>query len=141
MFKIKWDPDNNGVVLSEYIEESEALNNPRPVYVEELRMLGLDKVFSIPKENVPVCWEMDRKYYYCGNVIAETRKGNIYEDPTVVIRDDFKGITLKEIDTKHIVEVNEKPLSVIENEAMDFIKQKYEEYQKKSKIANAIKLR
>ncbi len=138
MFKIKWDPDNNGVILSGYIEESEALNNPRPVYVEELKMLGLDSAFSLPKQNVPVCWEIDRKYYYCGNAIAETKKGNIYEDPTVVINDELKGIKLKEININHIVKANEKALSVIENEAMDFIKQKYEEYQKKSKIAGFV---
>lgn len=138
MFKIKWDTENNGVILSDYIEESEALYNPRPVYVEELRMLDLDKVFSLPVENVPVCWEIDRKYYYCGNIIAETRKGNIYEDPTVVIRDEFKGLELKEININHIVKANEKPLAVIENEAMDFIKQKFEEYQKKSKIAGFV---
>ena len=71
MFKIKWDPDNNGVILSEYIEENEALNAPRPVYVEELKMLELDNAFVLPDENVAVCWEMDRKYYYCGEAIAE----------------------------------------------------------------------
>ena len=75
MFKVKWDPDNNGVLLSEYIEENESLNSPRPVYVDELKMLGLDKTFVLPSENVPVCWEMDRKYYYCGAIIAETKKG------------------------------------------------------------------
>ena len=50
MFKIKWDPDNNGVLLSEYIEESESLNSPRPVYVDELKMLGLDEAFVLPNE-------------------------------------------------------------------------------------------
>lgn len=138
MFKIKWDPEFNGVVLSEYIEESAALYNPRPVYVEELRMLGLDEHFNLPRENVPVCWEIDRKYYYCGEIIAETRKGNIYEDPTVIVREGYNGIDLKEIDIRHIVDVNEKVLSVLENEAMDFIKQKYEEYQSKSKIAGFV---
>ena len=81
MFKVKWAPKCNGVILSEYIEEDEMLHNPRPVYVEELIMLGLDKQFQLPKENVPVCWEIDRKYYYCGELIAETRGGNIYKDP------------------------------------------------------------
>lgn len=138
MFKIKWDPHYNGVILSEYIEESETINSPRPVYVEELQMLGLDSLFCLPKQNLPVCWEIDRKYYYCGNVIAETKKGNIYEDPTVIIMNEFKGIKLEEIDINHIIEVNKNPLSVIENEAMDFIKQKYEEYQKKSKIAGFV---
>lgn len=51
MFKIKWDPENNGVILSDQIEENDALKAPRPVYVDELRMLGLDKVFQLPREN------------------------------------------------------------------------------------------
>lgn len=75
MFKVKWDIENNGVILSDYIEEKDALNAPRPVYVEELKMLELDKVFKLPIDNVPVCWEIDRKYYYCGEIIAETKKG------------------------------------------------------------------
>lgn len=133
MFKVKWDPDNNGVILSEYIEESKSLKSPRPVYVEELKMLEMDKVFSFPEDNVPVCWEIDRKYYYCGEVIAETKKGNIYEDPTVVIHEGYIGKELKPIDIKMLVHANEKVLSVAENEAMDFIKQKYEEYQRKNK--------
>ena len=64
MFKVKWDPENNGILLSEYIEEKERINFPRPVYVEEFRMLELDQAFVIPDKNVPICWEIDRKYYY-----------------------------------------------------------------------------
>lgn len=131
MFKIKWDPYNNGVILSEYIEESEAIIAPRPVYVEELKMLELDKAFNLPKNNIPVCWEIDRRYYYCGDMIFETKKGNIYEEPLVIINEEHRGKTLKPIDIRRIIQINEKVLGVIENEAMDFIKQKYEEYQKR----------
>lgn len=131
MFKIKWDPDNNGVILSDSIEENEAINPPRPVYVEEMRMLGMEGVFALPVDNVPVCWETDRKYYYCGEVIAETEKGNIYQDPDVIIREECRGMILKPINLKLLVEKNDKPLSVIENEAMDFIKEKHEKYQGK----------
>ena len=140
MFKIKWDHDNNGVILSEYIEENEALNAPRPVYVEELKMLELDKAFVLPNENVAVCWEIDRKYYYCGEVIAETRRGNIYEDPTVIVYEEYRGTRLSAIDIKKLVEVNRKMLEVAENEAMDFIKARYEEYQnqKKGNIAGFV---
>ena len=138
MFKIKWDIDNNGVILSEYIEENEALNTPRPVYVEELKMLEMDKDFDLPEENVPVCWEMDRKYYYCGEVIAETQKGNIYENPSVIVYEENKGKKLNAIDINKLVKMNEQVLSVAENEAMDFIKASYEEYQKKGKIAGFV---
>lgn len=132
MFKIKWDCDNNGIILSNYIEENEMLNAPRPVYVDELKMLELDQAFVLPDSNLPICWEIDRKYYYKGEIIAETQKGNIYEDPTIVIHEEYRGKQLDPIDIDKIVKINEKSLSVIENEAMDFIKQRYEEFQKKN---------
>lgn len=138
MFKVKWDSDNNGVILSEYIEENETLNSPRPVYAEEFRMLGLDKVFVIPDDNVPICWEIDRKYYYEGEVIAETSKGNIYEDPIVKVREEHAGKNIRPIDIGKLVQQNEATLNVAENEAMDFIKQKYEEYQEQGKIVGFV---
>lgn len=131
MYKVKWDSDNNGVIISEYIEESEALNSPRPVYTEELRMLELDEIFNLPAENVPVCWEIDRKYYYCGEVIAETAKGNIYEEPIITVSEGCVGKSLKPIDLDKLISNNENVLEDAENEAMDFIKQKYEEFQNK----------
>lgn len=67
MFKIDWDPSNNGIILSNNIEESKALNAPRPVYLDELKMLGLDQIFILPNSGLPICWEIDRKYYYKGN--------------------------------------------------------------------------
>ena len=131
MFSIKWDPENNGVILSSYIEENEALNAPRPVYIDELKMLGLHKIFILPDSDSPICWEIDRKYYYKGELIAETQKGNIYDDPTVITYEEYRGRQLEPIDIGKMLEINEKSLAAIENEAMDFIKEKYEEYQKK----------
>lgn len=133
MFKIKWAPECNGVILSEYIEENEMLHNPRPVYVEELAMLGLNQTFRLPAENVPVCWEIDRKYYYCGELIAETRGGNIYQDPDVIVHGERRGQKLCAIDLEAVVTLNDKALSDAENEAMDFIKEKYEQFSKKQK--------
>ena len=131
MFKIKWDIENNGIILSDYIEEKDSLNSPRPVYVEELKMLGLDKSFELPKENVAVCWEIDHKYYYYGEVIAETRKGNIYEDPIVVVSDTHFN-KLEPINLEKLVENNNDMIQVAENEAMDFIKDMYESYKDKN---------
>mgnify|MGYP004529398859 FL=1 len=131
MFKIKWDSDNNGVILSEYIEENDSLNSPRPVYVDEFNMLGLGDSFELPSENVPICWETDRKYFYKGEVIAKTQKGNIYEDPKVIVHEEHRGRRLDPIDMESVIAKNSKILSVAEDEAMDFIKEKYEYYQGK----------
>lgn len=138
MFRIKWDADNNGIILSNQIEEKDALNAPRPVYADELRMMGLDKAFGLPGENVPVCWEIDRKYYYCGKEIAETENGNIYEDPGVIISEENRGIQLDPIDIELLVKRNDKALKVVENEAKDFIKEKYEEFEKNDKIEDLV---
>lgn len=139
MFKIKWDTDNNGVILSDQIEENEEVYAPRPVYADELRMLGMDTAFELPRENVPVCWETDRKYFYFGDIIAETKKGNIYEDPAVIIHEEHRGRKIEPIDIDVLVKMNENALTVAENEAMDFIKEKYEQAQsKRSKIAGIV---
>lgn len=131
MFKIKWDIENNGVILSDYIEEKDALKSPRPVYVEELKMLGLDAYFKLPNKNVAVCWELDHKYFYCGEVIAETKKGNIYEDPIVVVS-EAKYKELQPINIEKLIDKNWDMLQVAENEAMDFVKDTYESYKEKN---------
>lgn len=131
MFRVKWNPINNGIILSEYIEEKDAIKSPRPVYVEELKMLGIDKQLVLPGENVPVCWEIDHKYYYKGSVIAETSGGNIYQSPEVKISEDAIGMVIDPIDTDALWRNNEKALSTLENEAMDFVNEQYEKYQDK----------
>ena len=131
MFRVKWNPVDNGILLSEYIEEKDAINSPRPVYVDELKMLGIDKKIVLPNENVPVCWEIDHKYYYCGTVIAETSGGNIYKNPMVRVMDNAVGKLLKPIDIDQLCRNNEEAISALENEAMDFINEQYEKYKDK----------
>lgn len=128
MFKVAWDKENNGIVLSEYWEEKDSLVAPRPVYVDELKMLGFDTKFKLPDDNKPVCWAIDKKYFYCGVAIAEAKKGNIYTDPTIEFYDEIEFKELKEIDITKIVKKNEAALMVLENEAMDFIKENHELY-------------
>lgn len=119
---------NNGIILSEYIEEKDAIKPPRPVYVEELKMLGIDKQLVLPDDNVPVCWEIDHKYYYKGSVIAETSGGNIYQSPEVKVSEDATGMVIDPIDTDALWRNNDKALSTLENEAMDFVNEQYEKY-------------
>lgn len=128
MFKTKWDKLNNTVLLSNSIGTDLEIVSPRPVYTDELKMLGFKKWLDLPEENVPVCWAVDKKYYYNGEVIAEVRGGNIYQDPDI---NPIKANIPKEIlpiDIQLLIKQNEKALFSLENEAMDFIKSKHEEY-------------
>ena len=42
MFKVKWDAQNNGIILSDNITD-EAIPAPRPVYLQELQILEVNK--------------------------------------------------------------------------------------------------
>lgn len=128
MFKVKWDSKNNGIILSDNLEEKDAIVPPRPVYVEELQMLGFDSKFKLPLENLPVCWAIDKRYYYCGEIIAEAKRGNIYEDPTIIYNKEVEFSELMPIDIDALINKNIDAIKTVENEAMDFIKDKFETY-------------
>ena len=53
MFKVKWDALNNGIILSDNITDDEAIPAPRPVYLQELQILEVNKKFRIPKTDLP----------------------------------------------------------------------------------------
>ena len=83
MFKVVWDKDNNGVRLTMAPKSGEALNVcPRPVFWEELDFLGLDKLgWQYPHSQEPLLWACDRRYFYKGEIVLETRGGNLFDSP------------------------------------------------------------
>ena len=79
MYKIEWDIENNGVELK-YSTQYGFKNNPRPVFFEELDILGFNKYWNYPKSKKPLLWAIERKYFYSGQEVAEVRGVNIYDD-------------------------------------------------------------
>lgn len=63
MFKVKWNVQNNGIILSDNITDDEAIPAPRPVYLQELQMLEVNKKYRMPKTDLPICWNIDARYY------------------------------------------------------------------------------
>ena len=49
MFKIKWDEKSNGITLSNKISDKVSILSPRPVFFEELDLLGFDEHWKYPK--------------------------------------------------------------------------------------------
>ena len=129
MFKVIWEKGNL-VRLVESADEKIELNDPRIVYADELRILGVDK-YLYSDENVPVCWCCDRKYYYDGILIFEARGGDLYHAPQIVYPKEFSVLNLEPIDLDKLKILNRKQLDVIENEAMDFINEQYRHYANK----------
>jgi len=128
MFRIIWDKDINGVLLTTN-GNGEALNvSPRPVFHEELNLLGFQKYWNYPESNEPLLWALDRRYFYKGEMVAEVKGGNIFDDPDIIIADAGQGLILKPINVQKVIVKNEKFLFLLEQEAVEFIEQTYRTY-------------
>lgn len=129
MFKVIWDPEYNGVRLT-MSSKGDALNvSPRPVFWEELDLLGLNKQGWIyPHVDEPLLWACDRRYFYKGQFVLEVKGGNVFDAPTVIQQEGFEVLTLQPVDMDKLRSRNEDTMFIIEHEAMDFINQTYRRY-------------
>ncbi len=131
MYKVKWDVQNNGVILDDNISDEEAITAPRPVFLQELQILGVDKHFRLPNTDKPICWNNETRYYYKGQPFFERRGAGIYTKPTIVYNEGFTFDSLEPIDIDKVVKNNKDAIEAIENESMDFIMGCYEAYKNK----------
>lgn len=129
MFKVIWDKEYNGVRLT-MSSKGDALNvAPRPVFWEELDLLGLNKKGWIyPHVEEPLLWACDRRYFYKGEFVLEVKGGNIFDAPTVIQQEGFESLILTPVDMERLRSRNEDTMFIIEHEAMDFINQTYRRY-------------
>lgn len=129
MFKIIWDREYNGVQLT-ISSKGDALNvAPRPVFWEELDILGLNKKGWIyPHVDEPLLWACDRRYFYKGEFVLEVKGGNVFDAPTVTQQEGFESMILQPVDMERLRSHNEDTMFIIEHEAMDFINQTYRRY-------------
>jgi len=132
LYKVKWDEKYNGVLLIDNSKKTdEVITPPRPVFFEELDLLGFDKFWKYPREKNPLLWAIGRRYYYKGVLVAKTEGGTILEPPKIILIEKKKKFALEPINIKKIVEKNQEPLFALENEAMDFIENTYKVYKHK----------
>ncbi|MDR1897926.1 MAG: phosphoadenosine phosphosulfate reductase family protein [Prevotellaceae bacterium] len=128
MFKITWDKANNGVLLTMRSTEETLNVPPRPVFFEELDLLGLDKHWKYPKSKEPLLWACDRRYFYRGELVLTAKGGNIYDDPELIFENLGKKLTLKPIDIELLCKKNETTMFLLEHEALEFINTIYRRY-------------
>ena len=65
MFKVSWDRETGGVRLSSLIGKDTVNISPRPVFYEELNLLGLDTLgWEYPECDEPLLWACNKEYYY-----------------------------------------------------------------------------
>jgi len=131
MFKLCWDKENNGIILSDAIPENEQIQPVRPVFYEELDLLGFNVKFDYPRNELPILWAIDRRYYYKGELVAEARGGSLYKDPRIEFAKECSFKFFDSIPIEKVLQKNIKSIYALENEAMDFVKDTYTKYGKK----------
>ena len=131
MYGIVWDKELNGVLLKTSVNSPYTISPPRPVFFEELNILGFDNFWEYPKASEPLLWAIGRRYYYKGNFVAEAKGGDIFHPPEVVITENGRNCALEPINVEKVVDRNKKALFTLENEALDFIERVYRTYKKR----------
>ena len=140
MFKIEWDKETGGVKLSSVVTNDTINVSPRPVFFEELDLLGLDKLpnnaaWSYPHCKEPLLWCCNKQYFYFGELVFEVKGANIYDKPIVTLQSGKEALKLIPVNVKKMLEENKNEMFLLESEAIEFIRDTYDTYSKATKIS------
>ncbi|MCM8808464.1 MAG: phosphoadenosine phosphosulfate reductase family protein, partial [Candidatus Omnitrophica bacterium] len=127
MYGIKWNSNINGFTLVP-LSEAEPIASLRPVFFEELDLLGFNEFWKYPKSKEPLLWfcTLNRTYYYKGNKVAKAKGGGFFQKPELEIYE--KNLILEPINLESLVSENYKILQIFTNFALDFVGDVYEKH-------------
>ena len=137
MYKITWDEETGGVLLHPRIVDGTIGVPPRPVFYEELDLLRLNEHgWNYPHCEEPIMWAVNKQYYYRGKHIFDAKGANIYTEPTLEFNKGIEPLDLIPVDMKKMLKRTSDLMFVLENEAIEFIRDIYTEYTKVNKTYN-----
>lgn len=140
MFKISWDTETGGVLLSSRVTKETLGISPRPVFFEELDLLGLDKLgWTYPHCDAPIMWAVNKQYWYRGTMLFEAKGANIYNAPTIVLAEGIEPLELKAIDVEAMLTKNADQMFLIESEAVEFIRDTFVAYSKVNRAHDTVR--
>jgi phosphoadenosine phosphosulfate reductase len=125
MYQIEFEENSNIPLLSSNIKNDDAISLLRPVFHEELDLLGFSKFWTYPRQEAPLLWANGRRYFYKGELVAQVNGGDIYNPPEL---DIIHNGELEPINLDELISKNLEKLILIENEAKLFV---YNVYKKK----------
>ncbi len=133
MYSYDWDTETGGILLN--TTPLQMSKEPRPVYYQELDILGFDKYWNYEKDDkYPYMWAESNNYYYRGRLVAKTKGGSMCSAPEIILIEDPESNNekLHFVDIDRMVEKNR----VILNQLTQYtIKKAYSNYLKhKSKV-------
>jgi len=133
VYKVCWDPESKGVLLTLTDIENSMDGTVRPVFYEELDLLGLDRYWQYPHADGPLLWAKGRHYFYDGQEVATVEGGGYFAKPNVVVK--LEDLSLEPVDVNLMVEKNKTYINGLTEKAMRFIEQKYKRFRPKVDVA------
>ncbi len=142
MYSYTYDEKTGGILLNS--TPTVFSKEPRPVYADELDLLGFDKIWKYEKQNqVPYMWAESTNYWYRGKMIAKLKGGDLYHAPEIILSTDEAGRTiypepedgfLRPIDLKAMINSNRELMEIVEAATIKKIVASYEKYKNKLDI-------
>ena len=139
MYSYTYDETTGGILLNS--TPTVFSKEPRPVYAEELDMLGFDRFWNYDKQaEVPYMWAESATYWYRGRQVAKTKGGDLYHAPEIMLPTDENGETilpepkgekLKPIDIPAMIAANAEMMDIIEGTTVKKIVANYQKYKNK----------
>lgn len=105
----------------------------RPVFREEIKLLGLDRFLSCKDDMscAPLLWAEGLRYYVSnGERIAEAIGGGFYTSPKIEFLQRKKSI-IHPVDIEKLWSINAALMEGLIDKAINFIRKEYEEYSAK----------
>lgn len=136
MYSYTYDVETGGILLNSTPTISS--KEPRPVYAQELDMLGFDKYWKYDKQSdIPYMWAESTQYWYRGKLVAKLTGGKLDEAPKIIIPKDESGNfiqpesnggLLQPININEMIRKNRDILNIIKNATVKKIIAVYEKY-------------
>lgn len=137
MFKIQWDKETGGVLLTSLVTKDTLSISPRPVFYEELNLLGLKELgWEYPECGEPLMWACNKEYYYRGEKFFEAKGANIYDKATIEFVTGKEKQNLQPVDVKTMLDRTREQMFLCESEAIEFIRDTYDTYSRASKLTD-----
>lgn len=129
MYNYEWDPETGGYLLT--TNASAVVKEVRPVFSEELKILGFDSQFNweIPDTESPLMWAEGRRYVYHGNVIGEVSGGGLYQEP--VLKSEFINLKIEPVNIALMIEKNQALMNGLVQKTLKFIYSTFIKYKKR----------
>lgn len=132
MYSYTYDKETGGILLNS--SSLQLSNEPRPVYYQELDILGFDRYWLYKKDDsAPYMWAENNNYYYKGRLVAQTKGGSPLIAPEIILKDapEANGAYLSQVNISLMVEKNRDIIEKLSQETIKKIYNIYHEYQNK----------